>query len=34
VYLPGEGRLPVIAEDRVQLGKRVLLSKIRVSSDE
>ena len=34
VYLPGEGRLPVIAEDGVQLGKRILLSKIRVLSDE
>jgi hypothetical protein len=34
VYLPGDGRLHVIAEDGVQLGKRVLLCKIRVVNDE
>jgi hypothetical protein len=34
VYLPDNGRLPVIAEDGVQLGKRILLSKVRVVDDE
>jgi hypothetical protein len=34
MYEPGESRLPVIAEDGSRLGKRILLSKIRVSSDE
>ncbi len=34
VYEPGENRLPVIAEDGSWLGGRILLSKIRVVSDE
>ena len=33
IVTPGEGRLPVVAEDGHWLGKRVLLSKIRVVSD-
>ena len=34
MYVPGQGRLPVIAEDGHWLDKRLLLSKIRVVSDE
>jgi hypothetical protein len=33
VYTPGGPRLPVIAEDGHWLGKRMLLSKVRVVSD-
>jgi len=34
MYVPDQGRLPVIAEDGHWLDKRLLLSKIRVVSDE
>jgi len=34
LYVPGKDRLPVVAEDDHWLGDRVLLSKIRVISDE
>ena len=34
IYEPGKSRLPVIAEDGSWLGKRILLSKIWVISDE
>ena len=34
MYVPGQGRLPVIAEDGHWLDKRLLLSRIRVVSGE